>query len=115
MVLDKKCRNNIDEKFTTKFLTQATDLELKNNIFMFNDRYFHQVKVTAMGTKIAPNYATPTLDYLMEMLYHRISEKLGEEYNEFIKMNKKRYLGDCNIIWSKEDSNFNIVYNILKH
>ena len=46
----EKCRNNIDERFTTQFLTEATDLVLKNNIFMFNDRYFHQVKGTAMGT-----------------------------------------------------------------
>ena len=28
-------------------------------------------------------------------------------------MNWKRYLDDCFIIWSKEESNFNIVYNIL--
>ena len=62
---------------------------------------------------MAPTYATLALGYLEEMLYHRISEKLGEEYHEFIKMNWKRYLDDCFIIWSKEESNFNIVYNIL--
>ena len=28
-------------------------------------------------------------------------------------MNWKRYIDDCFIIWSKEESNFNIVYNIL--
>ena len=42
-----------------------------------------------------------------------ISEKLGEEYHEFIQMNWKRYLDDCLIIWSKEESNLNIVYIIL--
>ena len=80
---------------------------------MFNDRYFHRVKGTAMGTKMAPTYATLTLGYLEEKLYNRISEILGEEYHEFIKMNCKRYLDDCFIIWSKEESNFNIVYTIL--
>ena len=60
---------------------------------------------------MAPTYATLALGYLEEMLYHRISEKLGEEYLEFNKM--ERYLDDCFIIWSKEESNFNIVYNIL--
>ena len=88
------------------------DLVLKNNIFMFNDRYFHQIKGTAMGTKMASTYATLTLVYLAEMLYHRISEKLREEYYELIKMNWKRYLDDCFIIWSKEKSNLNIVYLI---
>ena len=85
----EKCRNNIDERFTTQFLTEATDLVLKTNIFMFNDRYFHQVKFTAMGTKIAQTYATLTRGYQEEMLYIRICEKLGEEYHEFIKMNWK--------------------------
>ena len=98
----EKCRNNMDERFTTQFLTEATDLVLKNNIFMFNDRYFHQVKGTAMGTKMAPTYATLTLGYLEDMLYHRISEKLGEDYHEFIKMNWKRCLDDCFIIWSRK-------------
>ena len=32
----EKYRNNIDERFTTQFLTEATDLALKNNIVMFN-------------------------------------------------------------------------------
>ena len=104
----EKCINNIDERFTTQFLTEPTDLVLKNNIFMFNDRYFHQVKGTAMGTKMATTYATLTLGYFEEM-YHRICEKLGEEYHESIKMNWKRYLGD----WGKEESNLTIVYNIL--
>ena len=62
---------------------------------------------------MTPTYATVTHGYLEEMLYHRISEKLGEEYREFIKKNWKRYLDDCFIIWSKEESNLNIVYNIL--
>ena len=65
---------------------------------MFNDRYFHQVKGTAMGTKMAPTYATLTFGYFEGMLYHRIGEKLGEEYHELIKMNWKRYQDDCFII-----------------
>ena len=68
-----------------------------------------------MGTKMAPTYATLTLGYLKEKLYNRISEILGEEYHEFIKMNWKRYLDDCCIIWNKEESNLNIVYTILKN
>ena len=64
---------------------------------------------------MAPTYATLALGYLEEMLYHRISEKRGEKYHEFIKMNWKRYLHDCFIILSKEESNLNIVYTILNN
>ena len=96
--MDRKCRNDIDERFTIHFLTEASSLVVNNNIFMFNDRYFHQVKGMAMGTKMAPTYATLTLGYLEEILYDRISEKLREEYHEFIMMNWKRYLDDCFII-----------------
>ena len=35
--------------------------------------------------------------------------------HEFIKMNWKRYLDDCFIIWNKEESNLNIVYTILNN
>ena len=51
-----------------------------------------------MGTKMDPTYASLTLGYLEEMLYQRISEKRGEKYHEFIKMNWKRYLDDWFII-----------------
>ena len=30
---------------------------LKNNFFTFNGNFFHQIKGTAMGTKMAPSYA----------------------------------------------------------
>ena len=30
----EKCRNNIDDRFTTQFLSEATDLVLKNNIYL---------------------------------------------------------------------------------
>ena len=59
---------------------------------MFNGRFFNQFNGTAMGTKMEPTYATLTLDYLEQML---------------------RDLDDCFIVWSKEESNLNIVNTIL--
>lgn len=56
------CRTGIDNRFTKELLLEATDLVLKNNVFTFNGKYFHQVKGTAMGTKMAPTYATLCLD-----------------------------------------------------
>lgn len=54
---------------------------------MFNDIYLHQVKGTAMGTKMNTTYATLTLSYLEEMLNNKIDEQLSEEYIKFIKIN----------------------------
>lgn len=60
----ENCKNNIDGRFSAQVLTEATELVLKNSIFMFNNRYSHRIKDTAMGTKIAPIYAKLTLEFL---------------------------------------------------
>ncbi|XP_062604091.1 uncharacterized protein LOC134265884, partial [Saccostrea cucullata] len=106
-------RNKIDKRFTKEFLLEATELVLKNNVFTFNDKYFHQVKGTAMGTKMAPTYATLTLGYLEEALYEKANEQFDAEFCEYLKRNWKRYLDDCFIIWKKDDSDLNILNDIL--
>ncbi|XP_062609924.1 uncharacterized protein LOC134271725 [Saccostrea cucullata] len=106
-------RNKIDNRFTKEFLLEATELVLKNNVFTFNDKYFHQVKGTAMGTKMAPTYATLTLGYLEEALYEKANEQFDAEFCEYLKRNWKRYLDDCFIIWKKDDSDLNILNDIL--
>lgn len=83
---------------------------------MINHRYFHLVKCTAMGTLIVDSYAMLTLGYLKKILYYKINERVGEEYDDFINMNWKRYLDECfmiNIFWTKKESNLNIVCNIF--
>jgi hypothetical protein len=56
-----KHREKIDNRFTKEFLSTATELVLNNNTFNFDNKHFQQVKGTAMGTKMAPTYATLTL------------------------------------------------------
>lgn len=92
------CRTDIDNRFTKEFLLEATDLVLKNNVFTFNGKYFHQVKGTAMGTKMAPTYATLCLGYLKETLYKKTNEEFSEEFRQTLKNNWKRYLDYCFII-----------------
>ena len=57
------------------------ELILNNNTFQFNNVNYIQTLRTAMGTKMAPTYATLTLAYLEENLY----EKLGKKYGHNIK------------------------------
>lgn len=55
MLQDRKCRHDIDDRFTTQFFTETKDLVLKLNIHMYDDRYkFHQVKGKATWTKMVP-------------------------------------------------------------
>lgn len=107
------CRTDIDNRFTKEFLLEATYLVLKNNAFTFNGKYFHQIKGTAMGTKMAPTYATLCLGFLEESLYKKTNEEFGEEFSQTLKKNWKRYLDDCFIIWNKGDSELQRLKNIL--
>lgn len=44
-----------------------------------------------MGTLIVDSYAMQTLGYLKKILYYKINERVGEEYDDFINMNWKRF------------------------
>ena len=58
-----KYPTEIPTRISLTFILKALDFILKNNTFQFNDKYYRQVKGTAMGTKCAPTYATLVLGY----------------------------------------------------
>ena len=62
----------IDSRFSSEFLLDAVNFILNNNTFHFNDTYYLQKCGTAMGTKMAPTYATLYMGYLEEKLYIEI-------------------------------------------
>ena len=74
----------IDERFTKEFLLEATALVLQNNVFKFNNKHYLQNKGTAMGTKMAPTYATLTLGFLEEVMYQKVKESFDEEFGVYI-------------------------------
>ena len=57
------------------------------------------MKGTAMGTKMAPSYATLVLGYLENTMYENTTTKFREEIGQYIKENWLRYLDDCYINW----------------
>ncbi|KAK6175989.1 hypothetical protein SNE40_014360 [Patella caerulea] len=63
-----KHRDEIPGRFTTKFIFEALDLVITINIFYSDANYYSQIKGVAMGTKVAPTYATLSLGYL-EVLF----------------------------------------------
>ena len=106
----------INGRFTKDFISEATEIVLSNNTFAFNGKHFKQIKGTAMGTKMAPTYATLTLGYLEEKMYKKVEEQFNEEVKLYITNNWKRYLDDCFIVWkysNNELSTFKTLLNEL--
>ena len=62
-----------------------------------------QIKGTAMGTKVAPTYATLNLGFLEHKLHSKICTFWGKEITTNIKANWKRFLDDCFILWDNDD------------
>ncbi|CAH3178618.1 unnamed protein product, partial [Porites evermanni] len=60
---------SLNSRFSKEFIIDSILLILTNNTFTFDDRIFLQKKGTAMGTKMAPSYATLVLGYLENELY----------------------------------------------
>ena len=46
------------------FIIEGIEITLNNNSFQFNNINYIQTLGTAMGTKMAPTYATLNLEYL---------------------------------------------------
>jgi hypothetical protein len=48
---------------------EAISIVLKENTFEFDDINYKQIQGTAMGTKMAPTYATLTMGFIETQLY----------------------------------------------
>lgn len=103
----------LNERFSKVFVQEGLKLVLENNNFCFNEAWFNQIKGTAMGTKVAPTYATLVLGYLEEKLYVKLQENEGTEFAQYIKNQWKRYLDDCFIFWKLSLHQFETFENAL--
>lgn len=103
----------INNRFLKEFILEAAEIVLTNNTFTFNGKHFKQIKGTAMGTKMAPTYATLTLGYLEEKMYKEINRLFNEETEMYITKHWKRYLDDCFIVWNSGENNLSVFKNIL--
>ena len=107
---------SIPRRFFREFVIEGINLILNNNTYVFNDTPFLQKKDTAMGTRMAPSYATPVLGYLEGNMYDQAKGLFGDMIRPYIKDNWLRYLDDCFINWifGEDDlRRFHIVLNSL--
>ncbi|XP_062576664.1 uncharacterized protein LOC134238563 [Saccostrea cucullata] len=106
----------IQPRFSKEFILEGLKIVLQNNHFFFDDKYYLQTKGTAMGTKVAPTYATLVLGFLEEKLFSECKTFFGEDFDTYIERNWKRYLDDCFIFWTKslqDLQQFNSILNRL--
>lgn len=96
-----QCVKNIFEKYPDpkrpdQELLSLLEINLKRNDFMFNEKYYLQIKGTAMGKKFAPAYANIYMANWEQEVFLKCEKKPAHYF---------RYLDDIWGIWmgSKED------------
>ncbi|CAG2236124.1 unnamed protein product [Mytilus edulis] len=77
-------RHIIDQRFSNNFLLEGLKIILDNNTFFFDGKYYLQISGTAMGTKVAPTYATLVMGFLEDKMYQQVES----EFDTAFKVNK---------------------------
>ena len=110
--------NNLTESitrpFSKEFIMESITIVLKENTFHFDNKLYQQIQGTAMGTKMAPTYATFVLGYLEKKLYLKFEAQFGtEDKEEFVVQAFRRYLDDCFPIWNKSEEDLKKLHAML--
>ena len=71
--------DTLHPRFYKIFIIEGIETILNDNSFQFNKFNYIQTLGTAMGTKMAPTYATLTQAYLEENIYEIIGKKYGND------------------------------------
>ena len=103
----------LNDRFQQNFILEGLKLVLENNSFAFSDHHYLQTKGTAIGTKVAPTYATLTLGYLEHKLHNQLCTLWGEESARNIQSKWKRFLDDCFILWDEDVNKLSEFYELL--
>ena len=108
-----KHRQQIPDRFSNEFIIDALQLVIENNVFYFDGCFYSQNKGVAMGTKVAPTYATLVLGYLEKLFYSKVEEKFGTSMKDYIVNSWKRFLDDCFLIIKNENDIIQAIHEIL--
>ena len=107
--------SHIPTRFDKAFILDAMKFILEHNTFCFNGQFFIQTRGTAMGTRVAPTYATLTIGYIEIKLYTKVRELFGPNFAENFKSIWKRFLDDCFVIWSHPIDMLNLLHYTLNN
>ena len=68
-------KNKLPNNQATSIILQLTKFILEHNHFKFQDEHYLQIKGTAMGTPMAPQYANIFMAHLEERILEKETEK----------------------------------------
>ena len=108
-----KYPEELPNRISKEFILDGIKLILENNSFCFNDKYYLQVKGTAMGTKFAPAYATLVLAYLEEKMYKKSETEFSQNFRLYLEENFKRFLDDCFLIFNQPEKDLDKFHHLL--
>ena len=78
------CKTSLPREFSTQSILDAISIILQKNTFQFDDKQFIQPQGTAMGTKMAPTYATLVMGFLEKKLYKLFENQYGRTDAELL-------------------------------
>jgi hypothetical protein len=84
--------DEMPQRFSKEFIIESLVVILDNNTFQFNNEFYRQIKGSAMGTKVAPTYATLTIGYLEQKLYNQVKDQFELKFSVQFQSLWKRFL-----------------------
>ena len=94
----------LEYRFTKQFVIRGLELILIRNYFVFDGKWYLQVKGCTMGTKVTVVLAILTVGYLEIKLYMILRDYFTDDYSKYIIAWWKRFIDDCFIPWKKGEN-----------
>ena len=102
--------NHLLRNISKEFIIKALAIVVECNAFTFDTNNYIQIRGTAIGTKVAPTYATLVMGFPEIKLHRQIEERYGIDIKRQFENEWWRYLDDCFLIWdTRIDSSENLL------
>ena len=112
--IDRFPESLTESRFTKEFVIAGLEIVLTFNYFMFDGKWYLQIKGVTMGTKATVILAILTVGYLEIKLYTIFPNYFSTEYTKYIIEHWKRFIDDCFITWKKNE-NLDLFEEILNN
>jgi hypothetical protein len=105
----------IESRFSKQFIFDALNLVLNNNFFEYSRRFYLQLTGTAMGTPVAPKYASLVMAFLELQIKETCQLYFGYKITASIFHYYWRYLDDILIICDLQENDIMTLIYIFDH
>ena len=112
--IDRFPESLTESRFTKEFVIASFEMVLTFNYFMFNGKWYLQIKGVTMGTKATVILAIFTVGYLEIKLYTILPNYFSTKYTKYVIEHWKRFIDDCFITWKKNE-NLDLFEEILNN